>query len=52
MTRFWIQNVNSMVQNNDFHTFQYEIANLADKGINYFSMTETLILISLGIVNK
>lgn len=43
MIRFWIQNVNSLVQNNDYHTLQFELANLADKSINYFSLTETCI---------
>ena len=41
IVRFWIQNVNGLVHNNDLYEFQHEIADLADRNINYFSFTET-----------
>ena len=39
--RIWFQNVNGIVKKNDTQEFQYNIATMADAGVNYFAFTET-----------
>ena len=41
--RFWMQNVHGLVQGNNIHDFQFDIATLADKNVNYFTFTETCV---------
>ena len=41
--RFWYQNCNGLIHKNDIRGFQFEIATMADAGVNYFSLTETCI---------
>lgn len=41
--RIWYQNCNGLIQKNDVRGFQFEIAALADEGVNYFSFSETCI---------
>ena len=41
--RFWMQNVHGLVQSNNIHDFQFDIATLADRNINYMTFTETCV---------
>ena len=41
--RFWFQNVNGLIHKGDTREFQFDIANMADSGINYFSFSETCV---------
>lgn len=41
--RFWFQNCNELVHKNDICEFEYDVAMLADKGINFMSFSETCI---------
>ena len=41
--RFWYQNCNGLINKNDVRGFQFEIASMADAGVNYFSFAETFI---------
>ena len=51
--RFWLQNSNSLVKNGDLQEFQFDIANLADAGENYFSfMNHALMLINMDMRQK
>lgn len=43
---FWFQNCNGLIHKNDIRGFQFEIASMADAGINYFSFAETCININ------
>ena len=38
--RIWFQNVNGLVKKNDTQEFQYNIATMADAGVNFFAFTE------------
>ena len=51
--RLWFQNVNGMLKKNDLTEFQYNIATLADSGVNYFAFTESNINANkLGLHSK
>lgn len=51
--RIWFQNVNGLVKRNDIQEFQYNIAKMADAGVNVFAFTETnLNTNSPGLSNK
>lgn len=39
--RIWYQNCNGLIHKNDIRGFQFEIAAMADEGVNYFSFSET-----------
>ena len=39
--RFWFQNVNGLLKRNDMTELQYNIASMADSGVNYFAFTES-----------
>ena len=41
--RFWMQNVNGLVYKGQVQDFQLDMATVADKGVNYFSMSETCV---------
>ena len=41
--RIWFQNSNSLIHNGDTREFQYDVANIADNGVNYMSFSETCI---------
>ena len=41
--RFWLQNVNGLVQSNNIYDFQFDIATLADRNVNYYTFTETCV---------
>ena len=41
--RFWFQNTNGLVHKGDVRELQFDVANMADAGINYFAFTETCI---------
>ena len=41
--RFWFQNCNGLVKKNDLIEFEYDIAMLADRDVNYISFTETCV---------
>lgn len=41
--RFWFQNANGLIHKGDIREFQFDLANMADSGINYFSFSETCI---------
>ena len=43
VVRMWFQNCNGLVHKNDVKEFEYDIAMLADHGINYMSFTESCI---------
>ena len=43
MIRMWFQNCNGLVHNNDMKEFEYDVAMLADRGINYMSFSETCV---------
>ena len=40
---FWFQNCNGLINRGDTREFQFDIANMADCGINYFSFSETCV---------
>ena len=51
--RIWYQNCNGLIQQNDIRAFQFDIATLADLGVNYFSFSETCVNINKpGYVTK
>ena len=51
--RFWYQNCNGLLTKNDIREFQFDIATLADLGVNYFSFAETCINVNKpGFQNK
>ena len=51
--RLWFQNCNSLVKKGDVREFQYDIANMADAGVNYFGFSESCININkYGYANK
>lgn len=51
--RFWYQNCNGLITKNDISEFQFDVATLADLGVNYFSFAETCININKpGFQNK
>ena len=39
----WFQNCNGLVKKGDINEFQFDMANMADEGINYFSFSETCV---------
>ena len=41
--RFWSQNYNGMVHKSDVREFEYDVAMLDDKSINYISFNETCV---------
>ena len=41
--RSWFQNANDLIHKGDTREFQFDLANMADSGINYFSFSETCI---------
>ena len=41
--RFWFQNCNGLVTKGDTREFQFDVANMADSGVNYFSFLETCV---------
>ena len=41
--RFWFQNCNGLVHRNDIREFEYDVAMMADKGVNYMSFSETCV---------
>lgn len=41
--RFWFQNTNGLIRKGDIKEFQFNIVNMTDSGINYFSFSETCV---------
>lgn len=41
--RLWFQNVNGLIHKGDTREFQFNIANMADAGVNCFAFTETCV---------